>query len=323
MITKIPTPTEIIQQWQALEGLITKTPMVHFSKDHNQTLAAIGVDLSVKLELLQTGGSFKVRAALGHMQRIAKSAKGVTTASGGNHAVAVALAASKCGLPAKVVVPVTASPMRVQLCEFYGAEVIKVDSIADVFKKSMDIAECEDYAFIHPFDGHDVALGTGGLGHEMLQDAPAMDALIIPIGGGGLISGIANYIKQVKPSVKIFGVEPATANSIARSRAAGKPVTFPEVKSIADSLAAPMACEYSFNLIQQHVDELVTITENEMIEAIQLLQRDFKLAVEPAAASGLAALRGPLAGVIQGFQKPCLLACGTNIDAERYAGYIL
>lgn len=317
-----PTPAEVIQQWQTLEGIICRTPTVRFPAHHNPAFNRLGKNVWLKLELLQLGGSFKVRAALGHVKRLAGKCAGVITASGGNHAVALAFAAHFYNVPAKVVVPAATSPMRIGLCESYGAEVIKVGTISEVFSTAAAIARDENFEFVHPFDGYDVALGTGGVAHEMLLDNPAMDAIVVPIGGGGLISGIANYIKQVNPRIKMFGVEPATAAVISKSLAAGSPQQLSDAASIADCLCAPLACDYSFNLIKTHVDRVVTLTESEIKQALLDTHQHLKLAVEPAAACALAAMNGPLFEELQQFNNPCLVICGSNIDSTLYANLL-
>ena len=315
---QFPSVEEVIAQWNEIKDHICQTPTIHFKHKHIPCLKEFGRDISMKLELLQVSGSFKIRAALGSIHKCKGIAQGITTASGGNHAIAVAIASYICGLPAKVVVPATASKLRIKICESYGAEVIKVENISEVFSTSMKIAQDENFRFIHPFDGYDVALGTGGLAHEIYTSNPEIEALVVPIGGGGLISGISNYLKQVNPNIKIFGVEPEHSNVLSLSLEHGAPQTLSHPKSIADSLCAPLSCDYSFSIIQKNVDSISTISEAEILNAVQKMQTDFKLAVEPAAACGLAAILGPLKSKLKPFTNIGLIACGSNIDTKKY-----
>jgi threonine dehydratase len=176
----------------------------------------------------------------------------------------------------------------------------------------------EGRTFIHPFEGETTVLGTATVGYELCNQAANLDAVIVPVGGGGLIAGIACAVKQMQPRCKVFGVEPEGADSMARSFRAGAPQKLERVDTIADSLAAPYAMPYSFGVARQFVDEIVTVPDAAMQRAMGLLFADMKLAVEPAGAAATAALRGPLRERLDG-KRVALVVCGSNIDLATFA----
>ncbi|NVB41883.1 pyridoxal-phosphate dependent enzyme [Pseudenhygromyxa sp. WMMC2535] len=274
----------------------------------------------LKLELLQRTGSFKARGALAVMRQLDADARsrGVTAISAGNHAIAVAYAASALGTSAKVVMPRSANPGRVAACRRHGAEVVLVDDIHAGFVAVEQIAADEGRTFVHPFEGPQIALATATLGLELSEQLDgALDAVLIPIGGGGLCAGAAAAIKLARPDCKIFGIEPVGADSMHLSFAAGSPQAIPSVRSIADSLGAPHAAPYSFDLCRAHVDELVHVDDDQLRAAMAALFQDAKLAVEPAAAASTAALLGPLRERLAG-QRVALIVCGSNIDVASF-----
>ena len=275
----------------------------------------------LKLELFQRAGSFKPRGALTVMRTLDADAlaRGVTAASAGNHAMAVGYAAQVLGTTAKVAMPRNANPGRIEGCRRYGAEVVLVDDISSVFAESMRIAKEEGRTFVHPFEGPQTALGTATLGLELLDQAGLdLDAVIVPIGGGGLCAGVAAAIKLAAPRCLVFGVERIGADSMHRSFAAGTVQSIPKVRTIADSLGAPYALPYSFELCRRYVDELVMIDDDQLREAMRLLFRHAKLAVEPAGAASTAALLGPLRERLAG-KRVAAIVCGSNIDERSFA----
>ena len=275
----------------------------------------------LKLELFQRAGSFKPRGALTVMRTLDADAlaRGVTAASAGNHAMAVGYAAQVLGTTAKVAMPRNANPGRIEGCRRYGAEVVLVDDIGSVFAESMRIAKEEGRTFVHPFEGPQTALGTATLGLELLDQAGLdLDAVIVPIGGGGLCAGVAAAVKLAAPRCLVFGVEPIGADSMHRSFAAGSVQSIPKVRTIADSLGAPYALPYSFELCRRYVDELVMIDDDQLREAMRLLFRHAKLAVEPAGAASTAALLGPLRERLAG-KRVAAIVCGSNIDERSFA----
>ena len=317
---KIPTVAEIQAARTALEGLIVQTPVWRWSNRDVIEQLDEKTKLFLKLELFQHTGSFKPRGALTVMRNLdsATLAKGVTAVSAGNHAIAVAFAAQLLGTTAKVVMPKTANALRVATCRAYGAEVELVEHVAMAFERVQQIQQEEDRHFVHPFEGFHTTLGTATVGLEFCAQVENLDAVIIPIGGGGLCAGMATAIKQIQPNCLVFGVEPVGADTMHRSFAAGSPQSIPSVQTIADSLGAPHAAPYSFSLCQKFVDELVLVSDDEIRHAMALLFRSMKLAVEPAGATATAALWGPLRERLRG-RRVGLIVCGANIDIDTFA----
>ncbi len=278
------------------------------------------VEIHAKMEFLQQTGTFKPRGALSVMLQLDSDQlkAGVTAVSAGNHAIATAFAAQAVGTSAKVVMTRTASPVRMAACRSYGAEVVLADDVHVAFDMVDAIREQEKRHFVHPFEGQDVVTGTATVGLEICQQIGDFDAAIIPIGGGGLCAGISSAIRQLNPGCEIIGVEPEGADSMHRSFASGKPESIEKVLTIADSLGAPFAMPYSFEVCRQNVDELVMIDDEQIRDAMNLLFTDMKMAVEPACAATTAALAGPLRNRFAG-KKVVLVLCGSNIDWQTYA----
>jgi threonine dehydratase len=318
-----PTPAAIREARARLGDLVVETPVWRW---HSGTLAAeLGADAEVvlKLELFQHGGSFKPRGALCVMLDLAPDAlaRGVTALSAGNHAIAVAYAARALGTTAKVVIPKTANPARVARCRALGAEVVLVDDIAAAFDHVRAIEAAEGRTFVHPFEGPRTALGTATVGLELVEQAPDLDAVIVPVGGGGLAAGIAAAVKQLRPGCLVFGVEPTGADSMHRSLLAGRPQSIDAVRTIADSLGAPHAAPYSFALCRHFLDDLVLVDDDGIRGAMALLFGEMKLAVEPAGAAATAALRGPLRERLRG-RRVGVIVCGANIDAATFCRHL-
>jgi threonine dehydratase len=247
--------------------------------------------------------------------------QGVTAVSAGNHAAAVAFAAARAGISAKVVMFASANPLRVQLCRAFGAEVVFADDAHAAFELATRLAEQEGRTLIHPFEGRTTALGSATVGMELCAQIPGLQAVIIPIGGGGLCAGIASAVKLMAPACEVFGVEPEGADSMHRSFAAGEPRSIERVATIADSLGAPYALPISFELCRNNVDALVRVSDAELRSAMRFLLRNAKLAVEPAGAAATAALLGPLRERLRG-RRVALIVCGSNIDEASFANLI-
>jgi threonine dehydratase len=248
-------------------------------------------------------------------------ARGVVTVSAGNHAMATAYAASVLSTTAKVVMPKTANPFRVEACREMGATVELVDDVHQAFARVKEIEETEGRTFVHPFEGPLTALGTATLGLELAEQVDDLDAVIVPIGGGGLAAGVSAALKLAQPRCRVFGVEPTGADTMHRSFAAGSPQAIDKVRTIADSLGAPHAAPYSFALCRANLDELVLVDDDQMRRAMRLLFRSAKLAVEPAGAAATAALCGPLAERLRG-RRVGIIVCGANIDPETYSAHL-
>ena len=193
------------------------------------------------------------------------------------------------------------------------AEIFLAAAIGEAERLSRD----EERTFIHPFEGFYTTLGAAGVGLEIINALPDLEAAVVSVGGGGLISGVAAGIKLVNPNCKIYGVEPEGADSVSKSLAAGKPVTLDKVDTIADSLGPPFSLPFGLSVIRQFVDDVVTITDDEILAGLVVLQEEGKLAVEPAAGAAMAAALGPLRERLQG-KRTAILICGANIDAETY-----
>lgn len=321
---RAPTLDDIRDARASLGERVRETPVWRWSGREVEELFGAGTEVFLKLELFQYGGTFKPRGALVNMLALtpAELARGVTAVSAGNHAIAVAFAAGALGSSAKVVVPKSANPARVAICRDYGAEVVLLDDVHQAFAEVDRIRREEGRFFVHPFEGRRTVLGTATVGFELCRQVADLDAVVVPIGGGGLCAGISTAVKLMQPRCQVFGVEPAGADTMHRSFAAGKPQAIERVNTIADSLGAPHAAPYSFALCRRHVDELVMIDDDAMRRAMGLLFRSMKLAVEPAAAASTAALRGPLAGRLRG-RRVGLIVCGTNIDFATFQNLVL
>ena len=319
-----PTLQGIQETREKLDRYIVETPVWNWRS--REIVEGIGkeTEIFLKLELFQHTGSFKPRGALAVMLGLDPQAlsKGVTAVSAGNHAIAVSYAAQLLGTTAKVVMPRTANPARVAKCKAYGAEVVLVDNVTVAFDRVHQIETEEKRHFVHPFEGPFTALGTATVGLEFCRQVPDLEAVIVPIGGGGLCAGIATAVKLIQPGCQVFGVEPEGADTMYRSFASGKPESIPAVRTIADSLGAPHAEPYSFELCRQYIDELVLVNDDELRRAMVRLYQGVKLAVEPAGAASTAAICGPLLEKLRG-KRVGLIVSGTNIDVNTFRDYII
>jgi threonine dehydratase len=215
----------------------------------------------------------------------------------------------------------TANPLRVALCRSYGAEIVFAPDAHAGFATVERIAAEEGRTFIHPFEGRTTALGTATLGLELCEQVAELEAVIVPIGGGGLCAGVASAVKLLAPGCEVIGVEPFGADSMYRSFAAGEPCSIERVATIADSLGAPYALPISFELCRRNVDELVRGSDDELRAAMRFLLRNAKLAVEPAGAATTAALLGPVRERVRG-KRIAAIVCGSNIDEATFAKLI-
>ena len=315
-----PTPGAIAEAVRALEGRVLRTPVVDLVSDRIRGLLPAGAEVSIKLELFQQAGSFKARGALLAIDQLnsGERAAGVIAASGGNHALAVAWAAQAAGVPAMVGMPRAADPVRIDGCRAFGAEIVLTETIGDAFAEMQRIADAEGRTVLHPFEGEHMTLGAATCGVEYVEDRPDSDMFVVPVGGGGLIGGIAAAVKQRLPGARVFGVEPVGADSLARSFASGRPETLEKVDTIADSLGSPYALPYSFAVARENVDGLVTVTDDALRHGMVQLYNALKIVAEPACAASLAAILGPLRDTCEG-QRVRIIACGSNIGIDRFA----
>jgi len=308
----MPTLDAIRQAARDLDGRIHRTPMLTSSalNDH------FAADLVLKAELFQKTGSFKVRGLLTKLLRLsaAERERGVVTVSAGNAAGALAWAARDAGVPATVVMTTTAVPAKVAAARGYGATVELVEG--DLMAAYERIRDERGLTGVHPFDDEDVITGHGSLGLELLADRPDLAAVLVPVGGGGLISGVATAVKLLKPDIRVIGIEPEQADVVSRSLAAGEPQRLLTARSIADGLAAPVCGTRNLPLIQQYVDEVVRVGEEALLEATRLVMSRTKLALEPAAAAPFAAL---LEGSVQLTGVTAAVVSGGNLDVTKLA----
>jgi threonine dehydratase len=269
-----------------------------------------------KFENLQRTGSFKERGALNSMLALSEEERrrGVIAASAGNHAQGVAFHARRLGIPATIVMPERTPLIKVSNTERYGARIVLHGAVYDeAMAEAMRIREAEGQALIHPFDMDAVIAGQGSIGLELLEQCPEMDVVVVPVGGGGLISGIALAIKESRPEVRVVGVESAVLPAALRAREAGALVTIPPAETIADGIAVRRIGENTFPLLETYVDELVVVDEEEIAAAVLLLLEREKTVAEPAAASTVAAA---VYGTIRGLagKNVVMLLSGGNVD---------
>ncbi len=274
-----------------------------------------GTELYLKTENLQTTGSFKVRGAYYKMSQLTASekAKGVVACSAGNHAQGVALAAQKNGIKAVICLPDGAPISKVEATKSYGAEICLVEGVYDdAYKKALSLRDEQGYTFIHPFNDPDVIAGQGTIALELYKQIPDLDAVIVPIGGGGLISGIAYTIKNLNPNVKVYGVQASGAPSMLNSVHDGHIERLDSVRTIADGIAVKEPGSLTYEICSKYVDEIVTVTDDEISAAILALMEQHKLVTEGAGAvSVAAAMFGKID--LAGKKAVCILS-GGNID---------
>ncbi len=317
------TLSAIRETRQKIDPFIVETPVWHWNNQEISEIVGLQTEVFLKLELFQRTNTFKPRGALSVMLGLNQAMldKGVTAVSAGNHAIAVSYAAQILGTTAKVVMPKSANPSRVAICRTFGAEVVLVDDVHIAFDRVHQIEAEEGRTLVHPFEGPFTSLGTSTVGLEFCQQVENLDAVVVPVGGGGLCSGIATAVKLIQPGCQVFGVEPEGADSMHRSFASGKPEAIDAIRTIADSLGSPHAAPYSFALCRQYVDDLVMVTDDALRRAMLLLFQGTRLAVEPAGAAATAALCGPLRNRLRG-KRVGIIVSGTNIDVQSFAHHI-
>ena len=272
-------------------------------------------ELYLKTENLQITGSFKVRGSYYKMSRLTpeEKARGVIACSAGNHAQGVALAAQKNGIKAVICLPDGAPISKVEATKSYGAEVCLVEGVYDdAYRRALELRDEKGYSFIHPFNDEDVIAGQGTIALELAEQLPDMDAVIVPVGGGGLISGIAFTLKSLNPNVKVYGVQAAGAPSMHNSLRDGKIETLSGVSTIADGIAVKQPGDLTYEICQKYVDEIVTVTDDEIAAAILALMEQHKLVTEGAGAVSVAAAMFNKVD-IRSKKVVCLLS-GGNID---------
>ena len=303
------TLDKIYKASHVLRSVIRKTDLIH------APLVNPDSEIYLKTENLQITGSFKVRGAYYMMSQLTEEekARGVIACSAGNHAQGVALAAAKNHIKSLICLPDGAPISKVEATKSYGAEVCLVNGVYDdAYQKALELKEEKNYTFVHPFDNEDVIAGQGTIGLEILEQMPDVEAVIVPIGGGGLISGVAFAIKNLNPNIKVYGVQASGAPSMRNSIRDGKIECLDHVSTIADGIAVKEPGEHTFQYVSQYVDEIVTVTDDEISAAILALIERQKLIAEGAGAASVAAAMFNKVP-IQGKKTVCLVS-GGNID---------
>jgi threonine dehydratase len=297
-----------------IRGHVHRTPTV----SQRSLGEATGVPrLHVKAELFQKTGSFKVRGVLNTVLAMPEEdrPKGLVTMSAGNHAAALAYAARMVGTTAVVVMPHTANPGKIAATESYGGEVVLTEGA--LIDRLNEIRAETGRTLVHPFDDPGVIAGAGTVGLEILEDVPDADVVIVQAAGGGLLAGVATAVKSLKPDARVYGVEPDGADAVTQGLRAGAPVPIKPL-SVADALCAPFTGVANLPLIQQYVDEVVLVTERDILDALRLTIERTKYAVEPAGATGVAALLAK-AVPLQDTDTVVVIASGGNVDAATLA----
>ena len=293
----------------ALRDVARKTAVIQAPMLHP------GSKLYLKTENLQITGSFKVRGAYYKMSRLTdeEKARGVIACSAGNHAQGVALAAARNGIPAVICLPDSAPISKVEATRSYGAEICLVKGVYDdAYAKALELRDEQGYTFIHPFDDPDVIAGQGTIALELAEQVPDPGAVVVPIGGGGLISGIAFTLKNLNPSVKVIGVQASGAPSMLNAMKKHSPETLERVHTIADGIAVKRPGDLTYELVSKYVDEIVTVSDDEISAAILALMEKHKLVTEGAGA--VAAAAAMFGKVSPDLGKTVCVLSGGNID---------
>jgi threo-3-hydroxy-L-aspartate ammonia-lyase len=282
--------------------------------------ASCGGRVVLKAEPFQRGGSFKFRGAYNRLSLLdtGEKARGIVAYSSGNHGAAVALAASLLGIHAVVVVPQTGSPAKLAAIEGYGAEIRRYDPVTERREEvAAALAEQRSLTMIRPFDDYDIMAGQGSLGVELAQQVGELDLVLVPVGGGGLAAGVATAVKSLLPAAAVIGVEPAGADDTSRSMRAGHRVSLDAVDTVADGLRALAPGELTFPINQRLLDDVVTVGEAAIIEAMVFCFTRLKVVVEPSGAATVAAL---LSGAVQpAGRRVAAVLSGGNIDPSDFA----
>lgn len=296
--------------------------MPHLHRTPTLTCTALSgltaTDLALKAELFQRTGSFKVRGALNAALLLSpeQRARGVITLSAGNHGIGIAFAASMVGTRAVVFMPHNAVPTKVDAIKAYGAEARYAPSMEEIFPLMERYQREHGLTFVSPFSDPAIIAGQGTVGLEILEDVPDVETIVVPVGGGGLLAGVALAVKSRRPDVRVIGVEPEGANIVKRSLESGKPEAATSINTIADGLAAPFAGELSQSVIQHYVDDVVLVTDDEIVQTLRLVLERMKVLVEPAGAASVAALLTGKAGVRTGGRTVAILS-GGNVDRAK------
>jgi threonine dehydratase len=302
----------------AIAGHVLRTPLV----SSHSLGERIGAEAYLKLENLQRTGSFKVRGAVNAMSRLSPEARraGVVTMSAGNAAQAIAYAGRAQGVHVTVVMPEGAPRTKIEATRGYGGEIRFAPEMTKLLPMVQEL-QAQGLHFLHPFDDDDVIAGHASLGMEIVEDVPEVDLVVVPVGGGGLISGVALAVKALRPSARIVGVEPEGAQGVRKALDAGHVVRLDAVNTVADGLAAPFAGERNLEIIRRDVDDVVVISDEAIIDGLQFLIARARIVAEPAGAAAVGALLDGAVRAKPG-ERVVAVVSGGNIDPERLAGFL-
>jgi threonine dehydratase len=305
---------DVVAAREAIAGKVHFTPVFTSATLSN----LVGSTVVIKAECLQKTGSFKPRGVVNRLRFLTddEKARGLITISAGNHGQALAWGARQAAAACTVVMPEAAPLSKVRAAEGYGATVILHGTPGQAVEHMETLRRQRNLTLIHPFDDEKVIAGQGTIGLEIAEQAPGVTTVVVPVGGGGLISGIALALKQLRPGVKVYGVEPDGAAALFKSRATGRAVQLDNIQTIADGLAAPYAGQITFGLAEQYVDELVTVSDEQLAEGVRFTLGRCKLVVEAAGAAGVAALLSGKIPVEPG-DVIVVVASGGNVDLDR------
>jgi len=314
---------EVLTARERITGRVHRTPMLSSSSAARQLAAAGGPRLAddrlyVKAENLQKTGSFKPRGMVNRIVTLTpeERARGAITMSAGNAGQAYAWAGREAGVPMTVVMPAGANPTKVDACRGYGAEVVlEGEHVGDAYRALVRIRDDRRLTFVHPFNDPAVIAGDGTAGLEVLEDLPDVDVVVVGIGGGGLISGIATAIKERRPATRVHGVEPELADAMTRAFAAGEPVEI-QPHSVADGLGAPFAGDVTLAICRHYLDGIVLIDDATILGGLRFILERMKQVVEPAGAAALAAVMSGRIPIADG-ERVCVVASGGNVDVGR------
>ena len=299
---------------EIIDPYINRTPIITSSSINKK----FDLDIYFKLELMQKTGSFKARGAVNKVLKLSDDEKlrGVIAISAGNHAQATSWACSLFGIKSKIVMPHTASKLKINATKSYGGDVVLTKG--KMMDTCQELIDQENLTFVHPFDDHDIISGQGTVSLEAINEIKTLDYAFISIGGGGLISGMACFLKQINPDIKVIGVEPTLSNVMTKSIESGKPQNFDTLKNktIADTLAAPFAGNLTFEYVKKYVDEIINVSEEEMIESLKMMIERLKIVPEPAASACFVPIIFNKLK-IPSKSKCLVVVCGGNIDLSK------
>jgi threonine dehydratase len=321
---------DIRQAAARIRGRVHRTPMLSSRSAADLILGRQGIRLGsgpspdgmprlfVKAEHLQVTGSFKTRGASNRVLTLTpeQAAQGLIAFSAGNHAQAVAYAASASGIAATVVMPANASQAKAAAARGYGATVVLHGSdVGETFARMEQIREEQRLLFVPPFDDPTIIAGQGTVGLEVVEDLPEVDVVVVGVGGGGLISGVSAAVKQLRPATRVYGVEPLESNALSAGIEAGHPVTI-QPRSIADGLGAPFAGDWTIELARRYVDDIVLVDDSTIAGGMRFALERMKQLLEPAGAAALGAVLAGRIPIADG-ATACVIASGGNVDLDR------